>query len=286
MSNQARKKVVTYLVLTFTLSSVFYYLILSAGSATGSGRIYVYSLMWCPGISALLTRLLYQRNLRGFGWGWGQTRYQVTSYAIPLLVCIVVYGIVWLSGIGGFSGSQMTDGFAEWYGFGAGSFSRTIFLLLTYGFLRALLFAFGEEVGWRGLLVPELMKFKSFTTTAILSGTIWAFWHYPILFFSDYNSGMPLLYAGICFTAIVIGCSFTLTWLRLKSASLWTAAILHASHNLFVQGVFDAATVDHGITRYITTEFGCGIAILYAVLAYFFWRRRAELEGKDTEFKH
>ena len=65
--------------------------------------------------------------------------------------------------------------------------------------------------------------------------------------------------------------------MRLKSGSLWTAVILHASHNLFIQQVFDRLTVDRGRTQYFTTEFGLGMALFYLAVAYVCWRRRGEL---------
>jgi hypothetical protein len=42
---------------------------------------------------------------------------------------------------------------------------------------------------------------------------------------------------------------------------VWTAVIFHASHNLFLQEVFDPLTVDKGKTQYWTTEFGLGITL-------------------------
>jgi hypothetical protein len=59
---------------------------------------------------------------------------------------------------------------------------------------------------------------------------------------------------------------------------VWTGVILHASHNLFIQEIFDPLTTDRGLTRYVTTEFGVGLALAYTVLAVYFWRRRGELE--------
>ena len=35
-----------------------------------------------------------------------------------------------------------------------------------------------------------------------------------------------------------IAISFVFAWMRLKSGSLWTGALLHASHNLYVQTIF------------------------------------------------
>jgi membrane protease YdiL (CAAX protease family) len=36
---------------------------------------------------------------------------------------------------------------------------------------------------------------------------------------------------------MVIGSSVIATWFRLKTGSLWPATFLHASHNVFVQGI-------------------------------------------------
>ena len=99
-----------------------------------------------------------------------------------------------------------------------------------------------------------------------------------------YNSGTPAWYAIPCFFMMIIGLSFIMTWLRLKSGSLWTAVIIHASHNLFIQGVFDPLTTDRGVTKYITTEFGIGLAVVYIVAAYFFWKKRFELPYLISRF--
>jgi membrane protease YdiL (CAAX protease family) len=136
----------------------------------------------------------------------------------------------------------------------------------------------GEEIGWRGLLVPELAREYTFTATALISGGIWALWHFPIILFADYiTPGLPGWFALICFTVMVLGISFAFAWLRLKSGSLWTAVLLHASHNLFIQTIFTPLTQDSGATSYWIDEFGIGLALAAAVVAFLFWRRRYEL---------
>jgi membrane protease YdiL (CAAX protease family) len=70
-------------------------------------------------------------------------------------------------------------------------------------------------------------------------------------------------------------------WLRLKSGSLWTAAILHASHNLFIQAIFDRMTAPVGHTLYVTTEFGFGLVLTVSAFALYFWTRRNEVMIKN-----
>lgn len=134
-----------------------------------------------------------------------------------------------------------------------------------------------------GFLVPELARISSFTKTALISGAAWSLYHYPLIVFADYNNGTPMWFALLAFTWMVVASSFIYAWLRPKSGSLWTAVILHASHNLYIQDIFDPLTQDRGITKYVTTEFGIGFALAYTVVAFYFWKRRGELLSSSTE---
>jgi membrane protease YdiL (CAAX protease family) len=272
-----QKKTVTFLALTFALSSIFYYLIISAKSLRAGHGLYVLGLMWCPGVSALVTQLIYTKSVRGLGWGWGKTKYQAWSYAIPFLYALATYLIVWATGLGGFYNEQ----FLGKLPFGTKSPYATIaaYLLLvaSIGMVQSCISALGEEIGWRGMLVPSLAKLTSFPKTALISGAIWSLWHYPILLFADYNNGTPAWFGLSCFTVMVIGISFVFAWMRLKSGSLWTGMLLHASHNAFIQGVFTPLTFDTGRTKYVIGEFGVALPVVSLFVAYIFWRKRSEL---------
>jgi len=154
--------------------------------------------------------------------------------------------------------------------FGLGPLSRPFgvglyFLVVaTTGVIQNCATTLGEEIGWRGFLVPELAKRFSFTATAILSGVIWALWHVPIIVFAGYNVGTGW-YGLAVVSANMISLCFVLTWLRLKSGSLWTGVILHASNNHFIQQFFDPMTAYTGRAKYILGEFGIGFTLVVAV---------------------
>ena len=158
-----------------------------------------------------------------------------------------------------------------------GRFHVSIAYFLAYGSLASLLSATGEELGWRGFLVPTLARTMSFGRTAVISGAIWAAWHVPLIVFADYNGGTPAWYSVLCFVVMVVSLGVPFAWLRLRSGSVWPAAILHASHNLFVQGFFDRVTVDTGPTRWLTSEFGAALALAIVGTAWLFWRARASV---------
>jgi CAAX protease family protein len=277
------RRILTFLAVTYAFSSLFYFLILRTGTLDSGRGIYVLGLMWSPGFAALLTCKLTGKRIVSLGWGWGQTRYQIVSYFLPLAYSLAAYVPTWISGLGGFYNQETVQKITASYGWQNLSAGMTIlFFFILFGIFalpRSLSSSLGEEIGWRGFLVPELFKVTSFTKTAVISGLIWATWHYPLLLFADYNSGTPAWYGLTCFTVMVVGISFPFAWLRLKSGSLWTAAILHASHNLFIQGIFTPLTNDTGITEYVIDEFGAALAVVSIVVAFLFWKRRYELEG-------
>lgn len=158
-----------------------------------------------------------------------------------------------------------------------------VLLVGSFGMVGSLSRALGEEIGWRGFLVPELAKTTNFTTTALISGIVWAIWHYPVLIFADYNAGTPTWYALSCFTVMVVSIAFVFAWLRLKSGSLWTGALLHASHNLYVQAIFTRLTGDTGKTAWYIDEFGAVLPAVAVCVAIYFWTRRGELPTVRNE---
>jgi uncharacterized protein len=280
--NDYRKQLFTFLLLTFALSSVFYFLVIKSGHIGGGGGAYVLGLMWSPGTAAMLTCKLFRRDLGILGWKWGKARYQVMSYVIPLLYATITYVAVWSSRLGGFYDRTFVHGVSERFGLGtlpawAGITLYFLFAATTM-MVRSCSSALGEEIGWRGFLVPHLAQRYSFTATALITGIVWALWHYPVLIFADYNAGTPTWYGLTCFTVMVIGDSLIFAWMRLKSGSLWTGVLLHASHNLFIQAFFDPMTTDTGHTKYIIGEFGCGLALVVLAFGIYFWSRRREVE--------
>ena len=274
----SKKQIVAYVLLLFLFSSVFYFLILHAGTLRAGGGLYVRALMWCPALAAFATLRLSRCSFSDLGWRWGD--YQLQSWWIPLFYAAIAYVIVWSSGLGGFPNPDFIKQARETLGLHAPAWiSVVLYILLVsvFGLIGSLASALGEEIGWRGFLVPELARDFSFTTTALISGIVWSVWHYPVLIWGDYNAGTPTWYGLTCFTIMVISISFIFAWMRLKSGSLWTGAMLHASHNLFVQAIFTPLTRNTGKTAWYIDEFGAVLPAVVIVFAVYFWNRRHEL---------
>lgn len=285
MRDNPRTATCLYLLLVLLFSSVFYALVIWSGHLGSGFGFFVISLMWCPALAAIVSCRLLGRRVRSLAWRWPQGKYIAFAYFVPLLYAAITYGAVWTARLGGWN-SQFAAVVSQRFGLrGAPSWATlTLYIVLaaTVGIVSSVTTALGEEIGWRGFLVPELAKQMSYTKVSLLSGVIWAAWHSPVLLFADYNSGTNRWYALSCFTVMVVSISFIFAWARLKSGSLWPAALLHASHNLFVQRVFDPLMRDTGRTLWYTTEFGIGLAITSVAFAIYFWTRRGELTQKET----
>ncbi len=93
-----------------------------------------------------------------------------------------------------------------------------------------LLPALGEELGWRGWLLPKLMPLGT-VPALLVSGVIWGVWHAPLILLGYNYPDAPgwLAMSAMVLMCILVGAVFS--WLRLRSGSVWPAALAHAAFN-------------------------------------------------------
>ena len=279
------KKIAVFYGLTLVFSNVFnaFELFFAHHPMDAGALLYVTGTMWSPGLAALLTKRIFREPIGELPWKWGGARYAWLAYLIPLAYVLPVYLVVWLTPLGGFLDADFVKRTAEQFGWTnfPPALTLTLFVLITatLGLVAKTSRALGEEIGWRGFLVPELSKVVGFTGIGLISGLMWAVYHFPVLLFGDYNKGAPAWYSLICFTLMVVADSFILAWLTLRCKSLWPAAIFHGSHNLFIQSIFTPLTRDTGPTKYIIDEFGIGLVITIGIGAILVARAFARMRA-------
>jgi membrane protease YdiL (CAAX protease family) len=248
--------VVVFLLLTFAISSVFYGSMVSTGTARNIGALW----MWSPALAALLTAWIFHKSIRTMGWGLGSWKYSLWGLIIPLLYAGVIYGIAWLTGLAGFRPPTLA-----------------YLLFLPVGLVAACLAALGEEIGWRGFLVPELARLTTFPKTVLLTWVVWSVWHYPAILFADYHSLAPRWFDLTTLTLSILGLACFTTWLRLKSGSIWPVVLWHGAHNLFLQEAFIHMSTATPLSRFFIDDFGIGLVIAALILGIVSWKKRSEL---------
>ncbi len=90
--------------------------------------------------------------------------------------------------------------------------------------------ALGEEIGWRGWLLPKLMPLGTLPAL-LISGVIWALWHAPLVLLGYNYGSAPGWLALACMSAMCVVVGAVLAWTRLRSGSVWPAALGHGAFN-------------------------------------------------------
>lgn len=274
---EAWKTIFLFLVLLAIFSSIGYYAILKLNPTS----IYVGALMLSPALAALITLKIKRRPISSLPWSLKELKYLRLSYFTPLLYVSIAYVLIWLFGFGNLIN---TERILQWTDeLGIESTNQTlvmavmIVLLLTVGVIKNLGSTLGEEIGWRGFLIFELRKVMSFKALAIVSGVIWAVWHFPLLNLIYGNGEYLLLHMG-AFTIMIIGISVILAYYTFKSKSLWPAVLYHSVHNIYIQKICTPLTISNDKTAFWIDEYGFMIPIITTIFAIYFWRK-AEKEN-------
>ena len=135
----------------------------------------------------------------------------------PVLLGVLATAVVWATPLAAF---VMPDN--------AGSQILNFFIQLV---IFTLTFSLGEELGWRGYLLPQLLSI-GWTRAMVLVGLVWAAWHMPLIFLTPlyHASGNRLIVVSL-FVGTIVAASFFFGYLRLWTGSVWPASLAHTAHN-------------------------------------------------------
>lgn len=213
------------------------------GLATPGATILLGVMMFAPSLGVLVVRLTLRRGrphtatgLRSPGirrwWRWG-----LLAWLAPLPLAALALALATAVGVYR-PDLQNLSGLVQLLGERAGGplpvspwviVSAQLVQVLVVGWLNVIP-ALGEEWGWRGWLLPELLPWGKWPAIVVI-GVVWGLWHAPALLLGyNYPLHGPatrlLLMVGFC---VVLSALFG--WLRLRSESVWPAAIAHGFLN-------------------------------------------------------
>jgi uncharacterized protein len=161
------------------------------------------------GVVALLKRYGQWR----VSWKW----YLAAFLLKPGLIVLAVYINAALTGVTPDYGTVMAYKIF-------GEFASLSLFILPW-FIYEIL-ANGEEIGWRGYVLPRLQAKYSALTSSLILGVIWGFWHLP-KYLSHWNA-----VSFAWFLVHTMAYAVILTWLYNNTrGSLLLVAISHASGN-------------------------------------------------------
>jgi len=237
----------------------------------------VVTLMWIPAAVSIALRLATRDGFADAGLRAGPARYWAIAYAGPFALATLTYAAAWIIGqvyISPYLREQSMFGpipvRLTWFDPAHTTLvllAQRLALVATLGISLGILPALGEEIGWRGYLLPKLIQARV-RRPILVSGLIWGAWHVPfvLLMFQQQPYVTAALYVLLCVTvAVFIG------WLRLASGSVFVAAMAHASYNTFYQDFYDHSFA--GPYKWFWSgEVGLLCSVCFAVVALFLYR--------------
>lgn len=284
-TNTHQKRIMYYVVLLSIISFAAYYI----SSQFKGSPIASVIIMSSPALAAFIASALTGRSLKEIGWRVTPIRWLGIGWILPILYAIPAYALVWITGLGDVPSPTFLERARLTLNMPSSSDGLVIvtafFYITVINLLPSLILSLGEEIGWRGFLVPELTQWIGFRNASLFSGILWASWHLPGFLAGEYGAiGTPKAYQFACFTLMVITTGIVMAWLRMKSGSIIPVAIMHATHNGIIQVFLDRITADTGITSYFTGEFGIALIFFTLAMALYFWRKPITGEVRALAF--
>lgn len=262
-----------FLLITFGITyAVELALIWSGFRITGQPALYgqmaVAAVMWVPALAALVTvRFITREGMAGLNIRLGPWRAYLRSGLIIPACFVLIYGLTWLLGLGhpDWKLEQLQALLAA-----TPQYSRSpvppasitlpaLFLatVVLTPFLNAL-FGFGEELGWRGYLLPKLLPLGKMTAYVLL-GVIWGLWHLPLLLIGFTYPNHPFL-GALLFIALLSVLGIYMNELTLRHKSSVLAGWIHGAFNSQKLGIW--TFLFPGVNPLIGGYAGvCGIAV-------------------------
>jgi membrane protease YdiL (CAAX protease family) len=222
------------------------------GLASPIFAVFALAMMFTPAIAALVVVFFVEKHpdarSRRHALGLGSVRpvgrfirYLALAFVVPpaLVLAALVVGAafgVYPADFVNFSGYQEALD-VQLEALGQDSLPVPIVLLVAAQFVNVAIGAvintipaFGEELGWRGWLLPKLLPL-GVVPAILISGVIWGLWHAPLILLGYNYGAVPggLALAAMVGMTIVIGAVFS--WLRIRSESVWPAALAHGALN-------------------------------------------------------
>ena len=270
--NYSKKSIYFFFGVVIVLSAIAEYLICKCGYMWGYPV-----LMWMPAISAVIASVVsikeaeeqfsFKRLLHNTGFKLCKIKYILAGVLIPLVYLLIPYMIYW---------KMNPENFA-YSGVPVLLILRDCLPAAVIGIFTGLITATGEEIGWRGFLVPALNERIGLNKTLLVTGLFWCLWHFPLFIWGGYMEGQSLLYSLIAFVLCIFPVGVICGLLAIQSGSMWPCAFLHAAHNNYDQAVLGLITRGEDALYYVS-ETGIFTIIcvwIIAIVMYIGFRKRS-----------
>ena len=242
------KKILLFILLTFFIdwSLVGLYLVMGGKTDSAGMALLAVLYMFVPMLAAIIVqKRIFKQPLAGpLGISFKVNRWFFVAWFLPPVIAFITMGISLLipgvtftPDMSGFLNSlkdaltpeQMDQVMQQLADIPAHPLWLILVLSLIAGTTVNAVAGFGEELGWRGLLVKEL-SFMGFWKSSAVIGLIWGLWHAPLVLLGLNYPQHPQL-GVLIMTGWTIIMAPVFSYIRLKSKSVVASAIFHGTIN-------------------------------------------------------
>jgi membrane protease YdiL (CAAX protease family) len=237
-----KKRLTLFIALTFAISWIIFLLIPLRGLTYGKGVtvLIVMAGMFVPALCNILTRLITKE---GFGNMYlrphfkGHMKYYLLVYFGTTALLFLSGAVYFLIFPGSFdpgltalkSAAASTGGLSAY-----NLLLISILQIIIIGPVINIIPTLGEELGWRGYLLPKLRMLLSDRAALVITGIIWGMWHIPVIvmghnYGTDYM-GYPWL-GILAMIVFCVGLGVIEGYISIKLESVIPAAMIHSAVN-------------------------------------------------------
>lgn len=235
MKRQTILFAILVILISWTAAALFY--LLNGNLQTTAGFVFASGYMFFPLLSVVIVQAIHKEPiLKGLGVSFKLNRWFVVAWLLPVVFNVAAMFVSALFPPMRFSTetpilqdalAQMSQSIPDIDAYKL--LAITIVSGLSAGITINALFAFGEEIAWRGWLLKQF-EGVTFLKASLIIGVFWGIWHAPLIAMGHNYAQHPFIGLGMMIVCCVL-LTPVIQYIRVKSKSVITAAIFHGTLN-------------------------------------------------------
>ena len=273
-----RRELVWYVAITYASSYVFAVLAARHGGLSSFPALPLAMLV--PWIAAVVVGRFARRPAvpPSLGFRIGRVKYWIIAPLAMLVLWACVFAISYAvhpaAYIGGWAELTVNVGKLRNIPPVGGTSTRlglAYLLTIVVGPVLNIPIFLGEEVGWRGFMVPRLVALFG-RRGLIIGGCIWALWHTPFILIGQNYPDHPLL-GHLIWVPFCIAFGIILQTVYVRSRSIFPTALCHGLTNQFAMLTLSVFAVQSRFIDLLDGPAGVVAVVILTVPAVWCYRR-------------
>ena len=245
-----KNDLLTFIAITFSLSIL---LSLFTGLTGGheSKLIWLrFASMLIPAIAVLIMNNLFKAPVEQVKWNKLPIYWVLLALLLmPVTIHIICLPFISFLNHGTFpwqlwlikkeKGLYISPGSFDWGTLTSIELVLKIFVNAIMGVVVVSALAFLEEIGWRGWMLPRLIKQFNVKKGILIGSIIWSLWHIPYMLSGIlYLNAVPVYLTTLINPFGIFGAGLVISWLWIKTENIWIVSIAHGALNNWGQYAF------------------------------------------------